>query len=94
MRKLISSIFMIAVIAIIVYFFWQKLQQEKGVEITHTTISVITQLQSIKKLETAQMTITKLIEAEENLNDLIPGVGLDDMMQELFFKDKIVLEVE
>ena len=48
----------------------------------------------MRKLETAQMTITKIMEGQDTLTDLIPGIGLDNIINEFLFQDKIVLEVE
>jgi len=82
------------ILALLVYGFWLLLQQRTETQITQTTVSVVQQLQTVRKLETAQMTITKVMEGQDTLTDLIPGVGLDNIINEFLFQDKIVLEVE
>ncbi len=89
-RRFVGLVF----ILMCVYFFRLWLQQQKDIEITQTTHSVVSQLQSIKRLETAQMTVLQHIEWEDKLADLIPWVGIDDMIQSFLFKDKISLQVE
>ena len=91
-RKLFNIAFMIAVI-VIAYFLWNFLQKQEII-VTDTTKSVITQLRSVSKLETAEMTITKIMEAKKDLVDIIPSMSFDDTIQNALFGDKMIFELE
>ena len=94
MFRFLKYIITLGVILGCVYLFWLWLQHNWATVITQTTSSVVTQLQAVQKLETAKMTITKVIEGEQQLADLIPGLGIDDIIHTALFEDKIILEVE
>jgi len=83
---------MIAII-VIAYFLWNLLQKQEII-VTDTTKAVITQLRSVSKLETAEMTITKIMEAEKDLVDIIPSMSFDDTIQKALFGDKMIFELE
>lgn len=83
------------VVALIIaaYFIWNLLQKQEII-VTDTTKTVITELRAINKLETAEMTITKIMEAEKDLVDIIPSMAFDDAIQDMLFQDKMIFELE
>jgi glycerol kinase len=91
-KNLMNLIF-IAAIIIIAYFVWNLLQKQEII-VTDTTKAVITELRAVNKLETAEMTITKIMEAEKDLVDIIPSVSFDDAIQDALFQDKMIFELE
>lgn len=54
----------------------------------------MTELQTIEKLETAKKSFTKTIEGEQELANLLPDIGADQIIASALFKDKMILEVE
>lgn len=54
----------------------------------------MTELQTIGKLETAKKSFTKTIEGEQQLANLLPDIGADQIVASALFKDKMVLNVE
>jgi small ligand-binding sensory domain FIST len=72
---------------------WKFLQKQEII-VTKSTKSVITKLQSVSKLESAEMIITKIMEAEKELVDVIPSMSFDDVLQDALFQDKMVFELE
>jgi len=92
--KFLKKVFWFIAFLIAVYFLFTWMQQKKDVKITQTTKSVVEQLQHIRKLETAEMTITKIMEWEEPLSDLVPRIGLDNVINDFLFKNKVVFEIE
>jgi hypothetical protein len=54
----------------------------------------MTELAKVDKLETVKKTFTKTIEGEQQLASLIPGIGIDEIINSALFKDKMVLEVK
>ena len=68
--------------------------QNTWVIVKYTSSTVVQALQDIQNLQTTEMTMTKIVEWEDELLDLFPSIGIDDMIQNTLFKDKMVLEVE
>jgi len=87
------NLIFIAAIIVIAYFVWNLLQKQEII-VTDTTKTVITELRSVSKLETAEMTITKIMEAEKDLIDIIPSMAFDDAIQDMLFQDKMIFELE
>ena len=54
----------------------------------------MTELQKIEKLETAKKSFTKIIQGEQQLADLVPNIGIDQIVGSALFKDTMVLEVQ
>jgi len=92
LKKLFNIIFIIAII-ILAYFVWNLLQKQEII-VTDTTKSVINELKSVNKIESAEMIITKIMEAEKDLIDIIPSMSFDDAIQEALFQDKMIFELE
>jgi len=92
LRRLFNMMFVVALI-FVAYFIWNLLQKQEII-VTDTTKTVITELKSISKLETAEMTITKIMEAEKDLVDIIPSMSFDDAIQDALFQDKMIFELE
>jgi glycerol kinase len=91
-KRLMNLIF-IAAIIVVSYFVWNLLQKQ-AIIVTDTTKAVITELKAVSKLETAEMTITKIMEAEKDLVDIIPSISFDDTIQDALFQDKMIFELE
>lgn len=66
----------------------------ENIVITNTVPAIIEKLHTVSKLETAEVTITKIMEAQKQLNDIFPEFELDNMVQDALFQDKIVFELE
>jgi hypothetical protein len=47
-----------------------------------------------KTLETASMNVSKTITGEENLAHLVPGLGVDDIINSALFKQDMTLHIE
>lgn len=77
-----------------VLIFMRKYLQKQEIIITNSTKSIIHKLVSVNKLETAEMTITKIMEAEKELVDIIPSMSFDDMIQKWLFQDKMIFELK
>lgn len=91
--KNLMNIISLGVLLIIAYFAWDFLQKQEIV-VTDATKSVITELKAISKLETAEMTIVKIMEAEKDLVDLFPSISFDNLIQDALFQDKMIFELE
>ncbi len=87
------NLIFIAAIIVIAYFVWNLLQKQEII-VTDTTKAVITELRAVSKLETAEMTITKIMEAEKDLVDIIPSMSFDDAIQDMLFQDKMIFKLE
>lgn len=70
----------------------QEYKQEQFV--TQTQSTIVTQLQSLSRLTTAQMTLSKIIESKKDFSDLIPGFGLDDDIRKALFDDALLMTIE
>ncbi len=77
-----------------IYGFWVWLQYKWATVIKSTTASLMTELQTIEKLETAKKSFTKTIEGEQELANLLPDIGADQIIASALFKDKMILEVK
>lgn len=94
MKRLVKYLLALVIVLVCVYLFWLWLQYKWATVIKQTTASLITELQTIEKLETVTRTVTKTIEGEQALASLIPGIGVDDIISNALFKDKIILTVQ
>jgi TATA-box binding protein (TBP) (component of TFIID and TFIIIB) len=91
--KTLYRILILTVVVFVLLFLWKFLQKQEII-VTNSTKAVITKLQSVNKLESAQMTITKIMEAKKELVDVIPSISFDNILQDVLFKDKIIFELE
>lgn len=83
----------LAIIVILAYFAWNFLQKQEII-VTDSTKTVISKLNSISKLETAEMTIVKIMEAKKDLVDIFPSISFDNLIQDALFQDKMIFELE
>ena len=91
--KTLYRILILTVVVFVLLFLWKFLQKQEII-VTNSTKAVITKLQSVNKLESAQMTITKIMEAKKELVDVIPSISFDNILEDVLFKDKIIFELE
>lgn len=70
------------------------LQYKWATVIKQTTAAIMTQLQTVEKLETVSKTLTKTIEGEQELASLTLSIGVDQILGSALFKDKVVLDVQ
>ena len=91
--KNLINIISFAVLLVIAYFVWNFLQKQEII-VTNATKSVITELKAINKLETAEMTIVKIMEAKKDLIDIFPSISFDNLIQDALFQDKMIFELE
>lgn len=54
----------------------------------------MSELTKVDTLETATQTFTKTIEGEQQLANLLPGIGVDKIVGSSLFADKMVLDVQ
>ena len=54
----------------------------------------MTELAKVDKLETVSRNFSKTIEGEQQLASLIPGIGVEQIIGSVLFKDKMVLSVD
>ena len=90
MIKILRAIAVIAVCATIIYLanmYQNKTALQKEIDTTKTTI--VTQLVSLNNMETAKMSMQKIVEGKQWLQDLIPGKNWDNTIQNFFFEDSI-----
>lgn len=94
MKRLLKYLVALLIILVCVYLFWLWLQYKWATVIKQTTTSIVTQLQSLEKLETTKKTFTETIEGQQQLANLLPGIGIDQIVGSALFKDKMTLEVQ
>lgn len=94
MKRSIKYLVAICILFVCVYGFWAWLQYKWATVIKYTTASIMTELAKVDKLETTKKTFTKTIEWEQAIADLIPNIGVDQIVGSALFKDKMTLEVE
>lgn len=61
---------------------------------TQTQSTIVHELQSLARLTTVQMTVSKVIEAQKEFADLIPWFWLDDVITKALFDDALLMTVE
>lgn len=66
----------------------------EDISVTNTVPSIIEKLHDISKLETAQVDMTKIMEAEKELKDIFPELNFDDIIQKALFQDKMLFELK
>lgn len=94
MKRVVKYFIVVLVVLVCIYGFWLWLQYKWATVIKKNTTAVITQLHEIHTLKTASMHFTKTIEWEQELSTLLPGIGIDQIINSALFKDKMVLDVE
>lgn len=94
MKHSIKYLATLCVVLVCVYGFWIWLQYKWATVIKQTTTAIMTQLQTVGKLETISKPFTKTIEGEQELTSLIPMIAPADIIGSSIFKDKMVLEVK
>lgn len=94
MKRSIKYLVVLCVVLVCVYGFWAWLQYKWATVIKQTTAAIMTQLQTVEKLETISKTLTKTIEGEQELATLTPSIGVDQILGSALFKDKVVLDVQ
>ncbi len=90
MSKILRAIAVIAVCVTIIYLanmYQNKTALQKEIDTTKTTI--VTQLISLNNMETAKMSMQKIVEWKQWLEDLVPGKNWDNMIQNFLFEDSI-----
>lgn len=96
MKTIVKYLFWIVLLLLIWYVLYLFVQNRRTQNvISSTTISVVSQLRSVKILESAQMTITKIVEWEKQQTWLIASsFEIIGKIEKALFQDKIVLQVE
>ena len=94
MKRLLKYLVALLIVLVCVYSFWLWLQYKWATVIKQTTTSIMTELAKIDKLETVSKTLTKTIEWEQQLANLIPNIGIDQIIGSPLFADKMILDVE
>lgn len=94
MKKLLKYLVALLIVLLCIYGFWLWLQYKWATVIKKNTTAVITELNTINTLKTASMHFTKTIEWEQELSTLLPGIGIDQIINSALFKEKMILEIE
>lgn len=94
MKRLLKYVIVLLILLMCIYGFWLWLQYKWATVIKQTTTSIITELAKVDKLETIRKTFTKTIEGEQQLANLTPDIGINEIVGSALFKDKMVLDVE
>ena len=90
LKWLFAGILLVAV----VYFSWAYLQQQ-GVKSRQTTITdTLALFSKTKILQTASLDVQKDITGQDSLMHLLPGVGIDDLVNSSLFGGNMTLHVE
>lgn len=93
MKRLLKYLIALLIVLVCVYGFWLWLQYKWATVIKQTTTSIVTELTKVDTLETVKKTFTKTIEGEQQLASLIPGIGVEQIVDSALFKDKMILDV-
>lgn len=91
--KLFKTTISLIILLVLAFFVWNFLQKQEII-VTNSTKVVVEKLRSVNKLESAEMTITKIMKAEKDMVDLIPSISFDNLIQDALFEDKMIFELE
>jgi hypothetical protein len=94
MKKFTKYLIIVIIVLVCIYGFWAWLQYKWATVIKKTTTSIITQLATIQKLETAQQEFTETLQGEQQLLSLIPDIGIDQIVSSALFSNGVTLEVQ
>jgi len=86
----ILTVFLLAVIALLLYYIWQW--QEKLVIDDSKTV-VLQQLLKVGKLETAAMNLHKVVEWKQQMTDYLPGFDWDNSLQDFLRWESLRMDV-
>ncbi len=92
LKKIIYILILSIIVIVLLYL--RKFLQKNEIIVTNSTKTVITKLQSLNRLESAEMTITKIMRAEKEMVDIIPSMSFDNMIQDVLLQDKMIFELE
>jgi hypothetical protein len=90
MIKALRYIAIIAICTVILflgYTFYNAKKTQKEIDTTKTTI--VLQLQWVSKLETATMTLQKIVKGKQAFRDLLPASMWDNALQNFLFEDSL-----
>lgn len=87
------TIIIVSVTILFLGFKWysNKEEQKRYIEVTRTTI--VTQLESLRNLETASMTMQKTVQGRQGLKDILPNATRDNLIQNFLFEDSLEMVV-
>ncbi len=95
MRSLILIITGILLGAGLLGYGYIRFQEAKQIAyIVETQSSIVTELQSLARLTTTQMTVSKIIEWKKDFSDLLPSYNFDNIVQKSLFDDKLIMTIE
>ena len=94
MKRFLRYLTTLLIVLVCVYGFWLWLQYKWAAVVEKTTASIMTELKSVNKIETAKQSFTKTIEGQQQLASLVSGIGVDQIVGSALFKDQMVLEVK
>lgn len=92
MIKLFRALAVIAVCGVILYIahiYQNKTALQKEIDLSRTTI--VTQLVKMSNVETAKMSMQKIIAGKKAFEDLLPGNTVDNAIQNFLFEDSLQL---
>ncbi len=94
MKKLVKYLVAVLITVMCIYGFWVWLQYKWATVIKKNTLAIITELHEAKTLQTAHMYFTKTIEGEEEVSQLLPDMGIEQIITSALFNEKIILEIQ
>lgn len=90
--KALTAFAIIAICAVLLFFGYQWFYAKPAkTEIDFTKSTIVTQLVAVWNLETTRMSMQKVVEGKQWLQDILPGKNWDNMLQSFLFGDKIEL---
>ncbi len=90
MIKALRYIAIIGICAVILFFGYTTYTAEKmQKEIDTTKTTIVLQLQWVSKLETATMTLQKVVRGRQAFRDLLPESLRDNALQDFLFEDSL-----
>lgn len=95
MLKFIRSIIIILLLAFISYMLYLIVQQNStrlAIDENNTPV-IVQQLRAAQRLQTADMTITKILEGKQELTDYLPGYSWDNQLGDFLFGEKVAMQI-
>ena len=90
LKRILAGILLLGVVYFSLGYFQQKNKAYRQATISNT-LALFTQT---KVLQTASVDIKKEITGQQNLSHLIPGIGIDDLINSSLFGGNMTLDVE
>ncbi len=94
MKRVLKYLLVLFIVLVSIYGFRLWLQYKWATVIKKTTTAIITELQTVEKLETVSKVFTKTIQGQEQLSALVPAIGIDQIISSALFSKNVELTVD